>query len=69
VNDVDKRTKLPLALELPAAAGLALMAGFLFNMSVVTAPALNGLSPEQAPRFFCASELSERMPTNVQQLE
>ena len=48
VNDVDKEPKLPLALELPTAAGLALMAGFLFNMSVVTAPALNALSPEQA---------------------
>ena len=38
----------PLALELPTAIGLALMAGFLFNMSVVTAPALDALSPEQA---------------------
>lgn len=40
--------RFPLALELPTAIGLALMAGFLFNMSVVTAPALNALSPEQA---------------------
>jgi len=40
--------RLPLALELPTAIGLALMAGFLFNMSVVTAPALNALSPQQA---------------------
>lgn len=38
----------PLALELATVVGLALMAGFLFNMSVVTAPALNALSPEQA---------------------
>lgn len=37
-----------LALELPTVLGLALMAGFLFNMSVVTAPALNGLSPDRA---------------------
>jgi uncharacterized membrane protein len=47
-NDVKNEYKLPLALELPTAIGLALMAGFLFNMSVVTAPALNALSPEQA---------------------
>ena len=40
--------KVPLALELATAIGLALMAGFLFNMSVVTAPALNALSPESA---------------------
>ena len=40
--------RLPLSLELPTAIGLALMAGFLFNMSVVTAPALNALSPQQA---------------------
>lgn len=38
----------PLVLELPTAVGLALMSGFLFNMSVVTAPAIDGLSPEQA---------------------
>ena len=48
MNDVDKDPKLPLALELPTAAGLALMAGFIFNMSVATAPALNELPPEQA---------------------
>jgi len=35
-------------LELLTATGLALMAGFLFNMSVVTAPAINTLSPEHA---------------------
>ena len=40
--------RIPLALELATAVGLALMAGFLFNMSVVTAPALNALSPESA---------------------
>lgn len=40
--------RFPLALELPTAIGLALMAGFLFNMSVVTAPALDSLSPQQA---------------------
>jgi hypothetical protein len=43
-----QRSRLPLALELTTAIGLALMAGFLFNMSVVTAPALNALSPQQA---------------------
>jgi uncharacterized membrane protein len=48
MNDIDKGAKLPLALELPTAIGLALMAGFLFNMSIVTAPALNALSPDQA---------------------
>jgi uncharacterized membrane protein len=47
-NDLKSEYKLPLALELPTAIGLALMAGFLFNMSIVTAPALNALSPEQA---------------------
>lgn len=47
-NALDNRTKLPLALELPTAVGLALMTGFIFNMSVVTAPALNELPPEQA---------------------
>ncbi|MBV8572790.1 MAG: DUF1772 domain-containing protein [Acidobacteriaceae bacterium] len=48
MNDFSNRSLIPLALELPTALGLALMAGFLFNMSVVTAPALNSLSPEQA---------------------
>jgi len=47
-NDLKSEYKLPLALELPTAIGLALMAGFLFNMSIVTAPALNALAPEQA---------------------
>jgi hypothetical protein len=40
--------RVPLALELTTTVGLALMAGFTFNMSTVTAPALNALSPEQA---------------------
>lgn len=40
--------RVSLALELATAIGLALMAGFLFNMSVVTAPALNALPPETA---------------------
>lgn len=40
--------RVPLALELSTVLGLALMAGFLFNMSVVTAPALNALSPDRA---------------------
>ena len=39
---------IPVALELATVLGLALMAGFLFNMSVVTAPALNALPPEAA---------------------
>jgi len=43
-----KLPTVPLALELPTTVGLALMTGFLFNMSVVTAPALNASSPEQA---------------------
>ena len=47
-NDPRQGPRVPLALELPTAVGLALMAGFLFNMSVVTAPALNALAPEQA---------------------
>ena len=38
----------PVALELLTVIGLALMAGFLFNMSVVTAPALDALPPPQA---------------------
>jgi uncharacterized membrane protein len=48
VAETRKALKVPLALELLTAVGLALMAGFLFNMSVVTAPALDSLSPEQA---------------------
>jgi len=48
VNEHRDDHSFPLALELPTAIGLALMAGFLFNMSVVTAPALDALSPEQA---------------------
>jgi len=48
VNERREARRFPLALELPTAIGLALMAGFLFNMSVVTAPALNALSPQQA---------------------
>ena len=47
-NATRKRAGIPLALELLTIVGLALMAGFLFNMSVVTGPALNKLSPEQA---------------------
>jgi uncharacterized membrane protein len=48
LNQRREAQRLPLSLELPTAIGLALMAGFLFNMSVVTAPALNALSPQQA---------------------
>lgn len=48
VNLPREGRRVPLALELATAVGLALMAGFLFNMSVVTAPALNALSPESA---------------------
>jgi len=48
VNEPRDAHRVPLALELATAIGLALMTGFLFNMSVVTAPALNALSPEQA---------------------
>ena len=48
LNQRREAHRLPLSLELPTAIGLALMAGFLFNMSVVTAPALNALSPQQA---------------------
>jgi uncharacterized membrane protein len=50
MNDIDKGAKLPLALELPTAIGLTLMAGFLFNLSIVTAPALNALSPDSSTR-------------------
>lgn len=48
VKETRQGSKIPLALELATAIGLALMAGFLFNMSVVTAPALDALSPAQA---------------------
>jgi len=48
VNLPREGRRVPVALELATAVGLALMAGFLFNMSVVTAPALNALSPESA---------------------
>ena len=62
VNDLEKDPRLPLALEVPTAAGLALMAGFLFNMSVVTAPALNALSPEQALAAWKAVHSKVRNP-------
>lgn len=48
MNEPREARKVPLALELATVVGLALMAGFLFNMSVVTAPALNALRPEPA---------------------
>lgn len=48
VNPPREGRRVPLALELATVIGLALMAGFLFNMSVVTAPALNALSPASA---------------------
>lgn len=47
-NELGDAHRFPLALELPTAIGLALMAGFPFNMSVVTAPALNSLPPQLA---------------------
>jgi uncharacterized membrane protein len=62
INDVDKDPKLPLALELPTAVGLALMAGFIFNMSVVTAPALNALPPDQALAAWKAVNSKVRNP-------
>lgn len=48
LKETRQGSKIPLVLELATAIGLALMAGFLFNMSVVTAPALDALSSEQA---------------------
>lgn len=48
LNERREAHRFPLALELPTAIGLSLMAGFLFNMSVVTAPALKSLPPQQA---------------------
>jgi len=47
-NEARRDSTVPMWLELLTAMGLALMAGFLFNMSVVTVPAINALSPEQA---------------------
>ena len=55
-------SRLPLALELPTIIGLALMAGFLFNMSVVTAPALDALSPQQALAAWKAINATVRNP-------
>ena len=48
MNESREARSVPLALEVATAIGLAFMAGFLFNMSVVTAPALNTLWPESA---------------------
>jgi len=48
MNEPREARGVPLPLEFATAVGLALMAGFLFNMSVVTAPALNALSSESA---------------------
>lgn len=48
LNEARRGPRVPMWLELSTAIGLALMAGFLFNMSVVTAPAINALSPDQA---------------------
>ena len=61
-NERRQRSRLPLALELTTAIGLALMAGFLFNMSVVTAPALNALSPQQALAAWKGINLTVRNP-------
>ena len=62
VNGPREAPRFPLALELPTAIGLALMAGFLFNMSVVTAPALNALSPQQALAAWKAINSTVRNP-------
>ena len=61
-NERRKARRLPLALELSTVIGLALMAGFLFNMSVVTAPALNSLSPPQALAAWKAINSTVRNP-------
>lgn len=57
-----KASTVLLALELLTAVGLALVAGFLFNMSVVTAPALNALSPEQALAAWKGINATARNP-------
>jgi uncharacterized membrane protein len=62
VNETLRGSKVPLALELATAMGLALMTGFLFNMSVVTAPALDALSPEQALAAWKGINLTVRNP-------
>lgn len=54
--------RIPAALELLAAVGLALMAGFIFNMSVVTAPALDRLPPDQALAAWKAINRTVRNP-------
>jgi uncharacterized membrane protein len=54
--------RVPLALELSTAVGLALMAGFIFNMSVVTAPALNALPPERALAAWQGINATARNP-------
>lgn len=48
MNELREARVVPLPLELATVIGLALMAGFLFNMSVVTAPALNALPSDSA---------------------
>lgn len=48
VRSDSQSSSIPRWLELATVVGLALMAGFLFNMSVVTAPALNALPPPSA---------------------
>ena len=65
VKEPCKNPSVPLPLELPPAVGLALIAGFLFNMSVVTAPALNALSPEQALAAWKGIDATVRNPLFV----
>ena len=61
-SGIRKALQVPIALELLTAVGLALMAGFLFNMSVVTAPALNALPSEQALAAWKEINITVRNP-------
>jgi len=54
--------RVPHAPELTTTVGLVLMAGFTFNMSIVTAPALNALSPEQALAAWKGINFTVRNP-------
>lgn len=54
--------RVPMWLELITTVGLALMAGFLFNMSVVTAPAINALSPDGALAAWKEINVTVRNP-------
>ena len=60
--EVRRDPRVPIWLELLTAVGLSLMAGFLFNMSVVAAPAIDTLPPAQALAAWKAINVTARNP-------